>query len=194
MENSNPAIISKELWDKSVNIRNKHHKVKIPSKYAGLFIYRKTMKTLVYRSNNEYLISKGFSIKTTILEEVLSLEIKRIVEEITKDENYLLSIVDRKYSEAKKQLVYYQNEVKKTEIKIKSNLEKYLSKKITSTEYKTNNETLKQILQDTKEYILDIQSMYIYNTSTKEIKFATNNLQNRRNQGQMCSSMNSMNT
>lgn len=176
VENSNPAIISKELWDKSVNIRNKHHKVKIPSKYAGLFIYRKTMKTLVYRSNNEYLISKGFSIKTTILEEVLSLEIKRIVEEITKDENYLLSIVDRKYSEAKKQLVYYQNEVKKTEIKIKSNLEKYLSKKITSTEYKTNNETLKQILQDTKEYILELQSSTTTNTNSKKYNEYINNI------------------
>ena len=168
VENSNPAIISKELWDKSVKIRNEHHKVKTPSKYAGLFVYRKTMETLVYRSNYNYLVAKGFTIKNSILEQVLSLEIKRIIEEIIKNENYLLSIVDRKYSETKKQLSYYQNEVKKTEIKIKANLEKYLSKKITSTEYKSNNETLKQILAESKQCVIELQSLSISDVNSQK--------------------------
>lgn len=181
VENSNPAIISKELWGMSGKIRNEHHKVKSPSKYAGLFIYRKTNETLVYRSNNNYLITKGFSIKSTTLEQVLSLEIKRIIEEITKDEKYLLYIVDRKYSDAKKQLVYYQNEVKKIEIKIKSNLEKYLSKKITSSVYKTTNETQNQMLQDTKEHILELQSLTSTNTNLKKYNEYIDNIKSITN-------------
>lgn len=168
VENSNPAIISKDLWDKSVKIRNEHYKVKTVSKYAGLFKYRKTMETLVYRSGDGYLLAKGFLIKSSILEEVLLLEVKRIISEITKDDNHLLSIVDKRYSEAKKQLVYYENEVKKTEVKIKSNLEKYLSKKITSTEYKTNNEMLKQLLHDYKQYIIELQLQTSSGVNSKE--------------------------
>lgn len=71
------------------------------------------METMVYRSINGYLVSKGFTVKSSIIEQVLSLEIKRIIYEITKDENYLLSIVDKRYCDAKKQLIYYENEIKK---------------------------------------------------------------------------------
>ena len=158
--NTHEPIVTKEIFNLAQQLCQNNKSKKVPTKYAGLFKYKPTNKSLSYAQKSvNVLRCKGFCIPTDVIDKVIKKEIDKLFEELTSDPNALITQLYGDINNYREKTYAIKTQITTLQGKIKTLFEDYMNGNITSNEYKSLMTKTKADIETSQDELKKYESL-----------------------------------